>query len=48
MGIEEGDDVTLDMFGAQQTCSDETRPVLSAEQMCRHRQRLDVVFQLLA
>lgn len=44
MGIEERDDVTLHMFGAQKTRPDETRPVLSAEQMRRYRQRLYVVF----
>lgn len=36
MGVEEGDDVTLDMLGAQKTSSDETGPVLSTEQMRRH------------
>ena len=48
MGVEEGDDLALDLLGADEARTDQAGALAGAQDAYRHRQRLDVLLELFA
>lgn len=48
VSVQESDDLPLDVFGAQQSCTDQSWALLCTQDLYGHRQSGHIVLQLLA